>query len=244
MFSSDSDRVIPRQRIKFGNIIIQFLLLLFVILFLSQMIFDTNDISWFADLGDYLVILFVGFFVLTSLIGSANRWFQFRRWTIFAEEMGLTVEKKSWFSSPVILGTYRGHQMTIADTSESRGRSREHFTNFMLNLNTPTTSTFTVKKRSITHANRELTNDEEVDKKLTIKINSKMLLQQILKTGRLRQGLLELGERSRTRDLYLNGKILHYKESGQVSDPAYLQAVLSYMIEMIKLIERVERIGR
>ena len=163
---------------------------------------------------------------------------------MFAEEMGLPVEKKSWFSSPIIKGTYRGHRITIADTSESRGRSRVHFTNFMMNLNTPTTSSFTIKKRSITHVNRELTNDEVVDKKLTIKINSKMLLQQILKTRRLRQGLLELGERSRTRDLYLNGKTLHYKEGGQVSDPVYLQAVLNYMVEMIKLIERVERIGR
>lgn len=154
------------------------------------------------------------------------------------------MEKKSWVSSPVIQGTYRGHQITIADTNESRGRSREHFTNFMMTLNTPTTSTFTIKKRSITHANRELTNDEEVDKKLTIKINFKMLLEQILKTRRLRQGLLELGERSRTRDLYLNGKVLHYKESGQVSDPEYMQAVLNYMIDLIKLAERVEQIGR
>lgn len=244
MFSSDSDRVIPRQRIKFGNLIIQFLLFLFVILFFSQMIFDSNTTNWFEDISDYLVLLFVGFIILTSLIGFVIRWFHFRKWTIFAEERGLTVEKKSWVSSPVIKGTYRGHQITIADTSESRGRSREHFTNFMMTLNTPTTSTFTIKKRSITHANRELTNDEEVDKKLTIKINTKMMLQQILKTRRLRQGLLELGERSRTRDLYLNGKVLHYKESGQVSDPEYMQAVLNYMIDLIKLAERVEQIGR
>ncbi|HSG25877.1 MAG TPA: hypothetical protein VLA32_07135 [Anaerolineales bacterium] len=244
MFSSDSDRIIPRRRIKFGNLIIQFLLFLFVILFFIQMIFDSNTTNWFEDISDYLVLLFVGFFILTSLIGFVIRWFHFRKWTIFAEERGLTVEKKSWVSSPVIQGTYRGHQITIADTSESRGRSREHFTNFMMTLNTPTTSTFTIKKRSITHANRELTNDEEVDKKLTIKINSKMLLEQILKTRRLRQGLLELGERSRTRDLYLNGKVLHYKESGQVSDPEYMQAVLNYMIDLIKLAERVEQIGR
>jgi hypothetical protein len=244
MFSSDSDRIIPRQRIKFGNIIIQLLLLVFVILFFSQMIFDSDATKWFEDISEYLIILFVAFFVLTSLIGSVIRWFQFRRRTNFAAELGLPVEKKGWFSSPVIQGTYRGHQLTIADTSESRGRSREHFTNFLMNLNTPTTSTFTIKKRSITHANRELTNDEELDKKLTIKTNSKRLLQQILKTRRLRQGLLELGERSRTKDLYLNGKVLHYKESGQVSDPMYLQAVLNYMVEMIKLIERVERIGR
>ena len=70
MFSSDSDRVIPRQRIKFGNIIIQFSLLVFVILFFRQIIFDSNATDWLAE---NLVILFVAFFVLTSLIGSANR---------------------------------------------------------------------------------------------------------------------------------------------------------------------------
>jgi hypothetical protein len=37
---------------------------------------------------------------------------------------------------------------------------------------------------------------------------------------------------------------LHYKESGQVSDPEYMQAVLNYMIDLIKLAERVEQIGR
>lgn len=244
MFSSDSDRVIPRQRIKFGNLIIQFLLFLFVILFFIQMIFDSNTTNWFEDISDYLVLLFVGFIILTSLIGFVIRWFHFRKWTIFAEERGLTVEKKSWVSSPVIQGTYRGHRITFAATSENRGRSRVHFTNFMMNLNTPTTSTFTIKKRSITHVNRELTKDEEVDKKLTIMISSRTLLQQMLKTSKLRQGLLELGERSRTKNLYLNGTVLHYKESGLASDPEYLQAVLNYMIEMIKLIERVERIGR
>jgi len=244
MFSSDSDRVIPRQRINFWNLIIQFLIFLFVILFFGQMIFGTNSTDWFREVEEYLILLLIVFFVFTSLIGFANRWFQFRRWTIFAEELGLTVEKKSWVSSPVIQGTYRGHRITFAATSENRGRSRVHFTNFMMNLNTPTTSTFTIKKRSITHVNRELTKDEEVDKKLTIMISSRTLLQQMLKTSKLRQGLLELGERSRTKNLYLNGTVLHYKESGLASDPEYLQAVLNYMIEMIKLIERVERIGR
>ena len=245
MFSSDSDRVIPRQRLKIGNlIIVPFLLYGFLFLFFIYLAVDTNTTTQIEDLVVYFVIFFIVFSVILNLILFVNRWFLFRRRTIFAEEIGLPVEKKNWFSSPEIKGTYRGHRITIADSSESLGRSRVHFTNFMINLNTPTRSSFTIKKRSITHANRELTNDQEVDRKLTIKINSKMLLQQILKTRRLRQGLLELGERSRTRDLYLNGKTLHYKESGQVSDPEYMQAVLNYMVEMIKLIERVERIGR
>jgi len=247
MFSSDSNRVIPRQRSKLGNLIIlPFLLygsvsLFFFLFFVGGE--DTNTTTRITDLVILFVIFFIVFSIFFNLILFADRWFKFQRWIIFAEERGLPVEKKSWFSTPVIQGTYRGYQISIADSCESLGHRGKHFTNFMMTLNTPTKSTFAIKKRGITRANRELTRDEEVDKKLTVEINSKILLQQILKTRRVRQGLLELGERASTRALYLNGKILHYKESDLVSTSEYIEAVLNYMIDMINLIRRVERDG-
>lgn len=244
MFSSDTDRIIPRRRSKLGNLIIlPFLLYVSIFLFFRWLIIDKNTTTWIGDPIIIFVIYFIAFSVFSSLIVFANRWFHFRRWTVFAEERGLPVKKKNWFSSPVILGTYRGHKITITNTRGNRDPNG-NFTDFMIVLNNPTRHTFTIQKRSFTHVNRELTNDEVIDRKLTIKVNSKTLLLQILKTRKLRQGLLELGERARTRDLYLNGKVLHYKESGQVSDQEYLEAVLNYMIDMIKLVERVEQIGR
>ena len=243
MYLSDTERVIPRQRINIVNLITQGLLLLFVILFLAQLILGTNQLEWLASFESALFILFVVFIILSGFISLGVRWIQSRTWDAFADEMGFQTEQKNWFSIPKIHGTYRGHRITMADSTEKTGRNTVHFTNFILDLNTSSQSSFTIQKRSLTHFNRELTNDAGVDKKLTVKISSKKLLQQMLKTRRVRQGLLELGERARTRALFLNGKTLHYKERGQISDREYIQAVLNYLIELAKLIQREEQIG-
>lgn len=243
MYSSDTERVIPRQRINIGNLITEVLLLLFVIFFLVQMIVGIDQLEWMGSFETIIIILFVIFFILTGFISLGVRWIQRRTWSAFADEMGLKTEQKSWFSIPKIRGTYRGYRISIADSTERNGRNAVHFTNFVLDLNTPSRNSFTIQKRSFTHFNRELTDDAGVDKKLTVKISSKKLLQQMLKTRRMRQGLLELGDRARTKVLYLNGKSLLYKERSQVNDREYIQAVLNYLIELAKLIEREEQIG-
>jgi len=243
MYSSDTERVIPRQRINFVNLITEGLIFLFVIFFLGQLILGANRLGRLASFESALFILFVVFIILSGFISLGVRWIQRRMWSAFADEMGLKTEQKSWFSIPKIRGTYRGYRISIADSTERNGRNAVHFTNFVLDLNTPSRNSFTIQKRNFTHFNRELTNDPGVDKKLTVKISSKKLLQQMLKTRRMRQGLLELGDRARTKVLYLNGKSLLYKERSQVNDREYIQAVLNYLIELAKLIEREEQIG-
>ncbi|MEJ2485304.1 MAG: hypothetical protein P8Y68_06180 [Anaerolineales bacterium] len=243
MYLSDTERVIPRQRINFVNLITEGLIFLFVIFFIGQLILGANRLGRLASFESAIFILFVGFIILSGFISLGVRWIQRRTWGAFAEEMGFQTEQKTVFSIPKIHGTYRGYRISITDSTEKQGRSTVHFTNFILELNTPSQNSFTIQKRSFTHFNRELTNDAGVDKKLTIKISSKKLLQQMLKTRRLRQGLLELGERARSKVLYLNGKTLHYKERNQISDREYIQAVLNYLIELAKLVEREEQIG-
>lgn len=243
MFNRDYERVIPRQRINIGNLITQGLLLLFVILFAAQLILGENQLEWLGSFETTVIVLFAVFFVITGLVSLVVRWNQRRRWQSFAEAMGFQTEQKTSFSIPKIRGTYRGYRISISDSTEKQGRNTIHYTNFIMELNIPSQSSFTIEKRSITHIRRELTQDEEIDKKLTVKTSSNRLLQQILKTRRVRQGLLELGERAGSKALYLNSKTLHYKERGQISDTEYLQAVLSYMIELAKLVERMEQVG-
>lgn len=243
MFSPDTERVIPRPRIKFASLILQTLFVVLFILVLVWVIFEPDRFRQIGNVESFILYIFLAFFILTALVGLVNRWNQQRMWKIFAEEMGFQVEQKNRFTTPVIKGTYRGHPVTIKASVERQGRNQIHYTNFMVQLNNPHRSTFTIKKRRLTHLKREPTGDGEIDRKLTIKISSDRLLQQILKSHRLRQGLLELGERARTRDLFFNGKTLHYKERGQITDLEYMRAVIGYMIEMTKLIERMEQIG-
>lgn len=243
MFSTDNERVIPRKPINIPNLLIQGSMLLFILLFFGQMVLGQQFFDFGFDSDFLLVIIFLVFFVLSALVGIIQRWYQRRMWNTFAEQIGFQMEQRNRFGFPEMRGTYRGHRILIKDTTENQGRNRVHFTNFILDLNTPTSSSFTILKRSLTHLNRERTQDSQVDKKLTVKISSQKLLSQILNTRRLRQGLLELGERARTRTLFLNGKTLHYKESSQISSHEYLQAVLDYMIELTNLTERIDQIS-
>jgi hypothetical protein len=113
----------------------------------------------------------------------------------------------------------------------------------VINLNEPAQQTLSVKKRALISVNRELTGDEEIDKKLTIKTTSAALLRRLISTTRLRQGLLELGERARSKELSLSRKTLHYIELGQISDTEYIQAVLIYLIDLTSLVERFDRMA-
>jgi len=243
MFSNDTERVIPRQRINLANLFSQGITLLFVILIFVQLFLRAELPEWLEPSQPLILVALVVFFILTGLMSAVVRWNQTRRWKRLAEELGFQTEQKTAFSIPRIRGTYRGYRVAIADSTEKQGRSNIHYTNFMLELNTPSQSSFTIEKRSLTHMRRELTNDDEIDKKLTVKISSEHLLQQILRSRRLRQGLLELGDRAQTKSLYMDGKTLHYKERGQISDREYMQAVLGYIIELAKLIEREVHIG-
>ena len=244
MFSVDMDRVIPRRRINWVGILLQVLLIVFLLLYFAVAIFEYGDSELFNLVNRYYIpiflVLFLGFPLVVSLY---TRWDQRRKWNQLAEEMGLHIEQASRLAFPEINGTHRGHRISITQTSERRGRSRVYFTNFTIQLSIPASANFVIQKRSLTHINRELTGDEELDKKLTVKISSKRLLQQILKTKRLRQGLLELGERSRTKKMTLLEKNLIYTESGQIRDNDYMRAVLTYLVELASLIERSEQIG-
>jgi hypothetical protein len=244
MFSPDTDRVISRKRINWAGILSQGTLILFLILYLSLFVFDFGESDLINSINTYFLPIFLVIFVVFPLLANLyTRWDQRRKWNLLAEEMGLNIELKSRLAFPEITGTYRAHRVAVVQATEKRGRNRVYFTHFSVELTIPVQENFMIQKRSLAHLNRELTGDEELDKKLTVKISSSRLLQQILKSRRLRQGLIELGERSRTKNLTLQSKSLTYIESGQIRDVEYLRSVLVYLVELSAMIERVEQIG-
>lgn len=244
MYSTNPDRVIPRQRVHIVNILMQVFTILFLVLYFGVIFFRLGDFNQRDLLDRYFLPIFLIIFIGLPLISSFfTRWDQNRKWAQLADEMSLQIEQKSRLANPVISGTHRGHRVSISQTTQRHGRNRVYLTRFTIQLAVSPKANFIIQKRSLSQFNRQRSGDEEIDKKLTIEISSKRLLEQILKTRRIRQGLLELGERASTKNLALHNNDLVYHENGQIRDIEYLRAVVVYLVEFAALVERGEQIG-
>ncbi len=87
-----------------------------------------------------------------------------------------------------------------------------------MTLNERVDDSFSHPKTLPDEFNQDKIGDEEFDKKYTTQTTNQRLIDTILRTRRLRLGLLQLGERARTRTLTLNQNTLTYIESGETSD--------------------------
>lgn len=235
----DEERIIPRKRIDFLKIGSQMLAVLFVLLYigfdaLQQFLPVIPQISY----QNLIIILLVLIFVMPGGIALFSKWLQRQKWLALAEEIGFKAEQANRFSMPTLQGTLRGHQMTISQSAQSRGRRRVYYTNVMVDLNKPVDTAFTMKKRSITDLNQNKIGDDEFDKRYATKSNDERLINMILRTRRLRLGLLQVGQRARSRSLTLNKTTLAYIESGETADTDYLRAVMGFLSELAHTIER------
>ena len=117
------------------------------------------------------------------------------------------------------------------------------FTSYVVDLPQATRNTLIIQKRSLTNFNRSNTGDEEIDGKFEVKAPSKTVVDEIITTTRLRQGLMELAENNTSLHLGVEKKVIRLIEAGQVGDPEYLTAVLRYLVDIAYLVERSDRIG-
>ena len=243
MFSADEERVIPRKRINLTNLITQIFLGFFLLLIFGLTIFPEQIPTISENFTSYITPIVIIFLVVIPLgFGLIGRWVQHQKWKALAEELGFQAEQPNRFTLPTLKGTYRGHRLVISQSSQRRGRSRVYFTNFLVVLNTPSTENFEIKRRSITHFNRNQTGDEEFDRKFSTESSSQKMIDKILRTRRLRLGMMQLGERARTRTLSLNGKALSYVEGGQTSDTEYMRGVINFLAELGNAVERMDQL--
>jgi len=241
MFTSDQDteRIIPRKRIDFLKIGTQVLAVVFLLLYIGyDLIAETLPAIPIIGYENLVIILLVLVFGMPVAINLFRKWLQTQKWLALAEEIGFQVEKESRFSLPTLQGTLRGHRMTLSQSSQNRGRRRTHFTNIKVQLNEPVSEYLTLNKRSVTNFNQHKIGDDEIDKRYTTQTNDERLIQTILRTRRLRLGLLQLGERARTRSLNLTQTTLSYIENGETADTEYLRAVMGFLSEMAHTAER------
>ncbi|MFN2144449.1 MAG: hypothetical protein ACK2T7_03815 [Anaerolineales bacterium] len=246
MFNSDKDneRIIPRKRIDFLKAGSQVLAVLFLLLYFGYDLlvgmlpsFPEIDYQTVIILMLVLVIAVPGVFILFG------KWVQLKKWQALADEVGFQTTQSNQFTLPKLHGTLRGHRMTVWQSSERRGRNRVHFTNISVTLNERIGDSFSLKKRSLTDFNQHKIGDDEFDKRYATQTTNERLINTILRTRRLRLGLLQLGERARTRSLAFQQTTLLYIESGETSDTDYLRSVMSFLSEMAQAIERSKQFG-
>lgn len=243
MFSSDEERIIPRKRANLTSLITQLVLGLFLILIFGLTLFPNQLPDFSGNFYRYVTPIFIIFLVIIPLgFGLFGQWVQHQKWKALADELGFQTEQRNRFTLPSLMGTYRGHRITISQSSQRRGRSRVYFTNYLVTLNTPSSESFEIKRRSLTHFNRNKTGDEEFDKKHSTQSSSDKLIDNIMRTRRLRLGMMQLGERSRTKTLTLNGALISYIEGGQTSHTEYMHGVINFLSELGNAIERIDQL--
>jgi hypothetical protein len=241
MFPSDQDteRIIPRKKIDFLRIGTNALAVIFVLLYISFDVFaETLPAIPQINYETLIIILLVLIFGMPLTITMFSKWVQSQKWRALADEIGFQTKQDNRVSTPVLHGTLRGHKVQVSQASERRGRSKVFYTHYQVALTERVSSSFKIQKRRFTTLNQEKIGDEEFDKKFTINTTDQRLINNILRTRRLRLGLLQLGERARTRTLTLNQTTLTYIESGETADTEYIKAVMGFLSELAHIIER------
>lgn len=245
MFSDDSERIIPRKRPNYVQIIIQVIIILIFLAYLAVPLLFSEQLNRYPQVESiWLPAVFIGAMVIILSATWLESWSMRRNWAAYAEEKGFRYKPPERGSKPAIQGSYRSHRFEIVQTTVRRGRSQVHYTNFILPLNKTVSTTLKVQSRSLAHFNREVTGDDQIDRKLTISTNSKKLVENLLRTRRIRLGLLNLRDGNRRMQLAMDKTTLQFSLLGRISDREYLQAVLTFLAELASAIERFDQVGR
>lgn len=245
MFSDDSERIIPRKRPNYVQIFSQVFIILVFLAYLAAPLLFNEQLSRNPQLENIgLPALLISGMVAILAAAWFEGWNLRRSWAAYAEEMGFRYNPPERGSKPTIQGSYRSHRFDIIQTTVKRGRNQTHYTNFILPLNGTVSTTLKIQPRSLTHFNREVTGDADIDRKLTISTNSKKLVENLLRTRRIRLGMLDLREGNRRIQLVMDKSSLQLSLVGRIGDREYLQAVLTYLTELASAIERFEQVGR
>ncbi|MEJ2758124.1 MAG: hypothetical protein P8046_06525 [Anaerolineales bacterium] len=245
MFSDDSERIIPRKPINSFQTILQVVVILILIFFSMATLFLPQLPGWLSRWQSVIFpAMMIGVVVL--MLGNIfyESWRVRRNWASFAEEMGFRYEPSSGGKGPSIQGNYRSHRFVLTQFTERRGRNQVHYTSFAVPLNNTLKHTLAMRPKKITDIRRELTGDDEVDRRLTISTSSKQMLQYLLRTRRIRLGMMQLAERNRGMQLHMDKTTLRLVMRGRLVDQEYLKTVLTYLTELAGAMERYEQIGR
>ncbi len=245
MFSDDTERIIPRKRPNYTQIAIQVVIILMLFSYLAVPLLLSEQIDRNPQIeAIWLPAVFIG--TMVAILGATwlETWLLRRTWAALAEDMGFRYSPPLKGSKPTIQGSYRSHRFEITQTTVKQGRNQTHYTNFAIPLNGTVSTTFKVQAKRLTHFNRDVTGDDEIDRKLTISTNSKKLLENLLRTQRIRLGLLQLRDGNRRLQLTMDKTTLYYTMLGRITDREYLVAVLAFLVQLAGATERFEQIGR
>lgn len=245
MFSEDNERIIPRKSPNYAQIILQGFFIIMALVIIIGPFFNSPLLDKFFSWGDNVFLVLIVLFILPSALAAwFESWNLRRNWSALAENMGFLYEPKADKKNATLSGRYRSHRFEITQYTERHGRSQVHYTQFTVPLNNELTTTLAIRNKNLTDFNREGTGDAEIDRKLTVSTSSKQLLQNLLRTRRIRLGLLQMRDGNRKLQLTTDKVSLRLILSGRITNQEYLRAVLTYLVEFAGAVERFEQTGQ
>lgn len=253
MFSSTHPRIIPRKQPHFARIILISLLGAFIFLGIPWLLFSTrsqSEISYiflFAGFQFLLIVTVVGFALYeTAALKDA--------WEELASRLGAQYSENEhvfFIRNPFITGTYKGYPFQLARFR--RGKAERVFIEFQIRLPTQLVSEglFIERMNLSNWAGKysepltlegfavSQTGDEDLDQLAVIHTHPFDFANRMFANPTIRQGLKELVSQAQDMRLSLQNNELRFYERTLIRDVEYLQAVLDFLIEMVRQAEKL-----
>jgi hypothetical protein len=182
-------------------------------------------------------LFFVGVIAMLYFSRRAHE----KAWRELAESTGLTYESGGFLGSPLVTGTYRGHQLTLDTFTRGTGKSRQTYTRMVLFVNNQTNAYLALYQESVFSKVGKFfgmqdvqVGDEDFDRRFIIKSRPENYVSGLLMTGDLRQKLLE----ARSVNIELDGRELHFEQLGFLTKQEYLRSVFDLLSDVAAAIER------
>lgn len=229
------DRIIPRRKRSFS--ITYFLTILFFIwVFFRELIRGLLPVPLEIEL---IIVSFVVILIIISWYFSKKSFND--KWQLFSVEHGLKIMfpgKVKFFSDPLIEGRYRSHNIRIDFISEKRGRNSQTFTRLVLFLHKPLNGSIEFKRRSLINPGEDVSDDEAFRKSVAVKTTSLPAARALLKSQRIRTGIIEIRDQVRHLNITITGNTITHIEPGKIRDTIYVLGLMDFLSQLTNQFER------
>ncbi len=194
-----------------------------------------------------LVVLFVVVVFVLALGGSYYSLQSRRRaWNELANRTGLTFEPGSFWRTPTVTGTYRGHALTLDTFTRDSGHSSTRDTRIILFVNNRANLYLALYEKTIVSKISKFlgmqdiqVGDDEFDRRFMIKGRPEDNVMRLLGDSALHTKIMD----ARSFNVEVDGRELHFEERYVNLDLDYVQSLFDLLTDIAVGVEQIEAKG-
>jgi hypothetical protein len=197
------------------------------------------------DFGSVLLILlfYFGLFILMQDASSSNRQSRRHAWNKLAARAGLTFVPGSFWRTPTVTGTYRGHALTLDTFTRSSRHSAARDNRIILFINNRANlylalyeKTFVSKIGKFLGMRDIQIGDDEFERRFMIKGHPENGVTRLLGDSKLRARIMA----ARSFNVEVIGQELHFEERYCNLDLDYTQSLFDLLTDIAIGVEQIE----